>query len=276
MNEILYKFDDIHVKENRNYIMQYVKNRKLTAICHSHDFYEIIYFLRGTAIHLVNDKPYSLAVNSLTLLRPGDRHYFSAQSADTIIISLSIRREEFEAFCRLYDPGLLVHINSLDQPEAYEQVKLLYSTAHFENMAINSREYDCKFLLSCFLRCYIECNEKSSISNIMPPLLSYAINEMKKPENLQKGIDAFTALSNYSQSQLSRHIKKYFHMSLKQYINELRLQKAYDCILLTQKSAEDISEEIGFASYSHFNRIFKARFAITPAALRKQHGIWTA
>lgn len=62
----------------------------------------------------------------------------------------------------------------------------------------------------------------------------------------------------------------------KQYINELRLQKAYNCIVLTQKSVEDISEELGFASYSHFNKIFKARFYITPGALRKEKGIWTA
>lgn len=114
--------------------------------------------------------------------------------------------------------------------------------------------------------------EKDSV----PKMLAYAISEMKKTENLRVGIKAFTAISNYSQSHLSRLIKKFFNMTLKQYINELRLQKAYNCIVFTQNSFEDIADELGFASYSHFNKIFKTRFYITPGALRKEKGIWTA
>ena len=42
------------------------------------------------------------------------------------------------------------------------------------------------------------------------------------------------------------------------------------------ESIEKISEGLGFASFSHFNKIFKKRFSVTPAVLRKTGGIWTA
>ena len=137
-------------------------------------------------------------------------------------------------------------------------------------------EHDCKFLLSYFLNaCVKSLNDLKHISPL-PKNLALAIEEMKKEENLKAGIPAFSALSHYSHSHLARLVKKHFGMSLKQYINEMRLQSAYQDIILTNESAEEISERLGFSSFSHFNKIFKARFSITPAALRKNNGTWTA
>ena len=110
----------------------------------------------------------------------------------------------------------------------------------------------------------------------IPAELSAAIEEMKKKENLQKGIHAFSALSHYSHSHLARLIKAHFGISLKQYINEMRLQRAYNEIVLTNESAEEIAEGVGFSSFSHFSKIFKKRFSATPAAIRKNSGVWTA
>ena len=109
----------------------------------------------------------------------------------------------------------------------------------------------------------------------IPQMIVSAIEEMKKSDNLKRGIDAFTELSHYSHSHLARLIKTHFGVSLKQYINEMRLQNAYNDIILTNKSTEEISENLGFASISHFNKIFKDRFLITPAELRKRKGAWT-
>jgi AraC-like DNA-binding protein len=88
-------------------------------------------------------------------------------------------------------------------------------------------------------------------------------------------IPALIKLSHFSQSHLSRLIKKQFNMTLKEYINELRLQHAYNEIIITPKPFESIAYDIGFSSFSHFNKIFKARFSITPSRLRKIYGIQT-
>ena len=148
-----------------------------------------------------------------------------------------------------------------------------YSGSDFEKLTSGGKEHEFKFLLFCFLKSYIDSNEERER---IPKALACSINEMKRPENLRDGIKAFTAVSNYSQSHLSRLIKKYFNQTLKQYINELRLQKAYNCIVFTQTPLADIADELGFASYSHFNKVFKERYCITPGALRKEKGIWTA
>ena len=125
------------------------------------------------------------------------------------------------------------------------------------------------------LRVYLESGACGSATAQLPVPLAAAIKKMTRPENLKRGIPALIELTHYSQSHLARMLKKHFGLGVKQYINELRLQAAYEEIVFSPKPFAEISEEIGFASLSHFNKIFKARFAITPAALRKNRGYWT-
>ena len=274
MSEVLYEFKNIYKRTQSNYIFQYVKNRKLTDIYHSHDFYEIIYFLQGKATQLVNGKEISFVPNSIILMRPHDKHCFLKQSENIVIVSLSVQSDEFELLSNTYNTSLKSRITNGADPKMYSISHLLpYTSTDFEKLTSNEKEHEFKFLLFCFFKSFIDSiEEKDSV----PKMLAYAISEMKKTENLRVGIKAFTAISNYSQSHLSRLIKKFFNLPLKQYINELRLQKAYNCIVFTQNSFEDIADELGFVSYSHFNKIFKTRFYITPGALRKEKGIWTA
>lgn len=273
MELINYEFEKIKNAEKTNYIFQLVRNRKLSRIYHSHDFYEIVYFLQGEATHLLNEKSYCCTANLMVLLRPNDRHCFTNQSDDAALFSLSVQKEEFEAIADIYGKDFFNQILNSDNPIFCENCSLLnYSLLDYENMSANLKEYDCKFLLSCILHYCIQHSESKSA---IPPSLSFAINEIKKTENLHEGIEAMVRLSNYSQTHLARMMKRYYNTTPKHYINELRLQKAYDCIILTQKSIELIAEELGFNSYSHFNKIFKERFSVTPTSLRKQRKIWT-
>lgn len=273
MKLVHYEFDRIQNVQETNYIFQLVRSRKLTRIYHSHNFYEIVYFLQGEATQLINEKSYYCTANLMLLLRPGDRHCFINQSDDTVLFSLSVRREEFEAICHIYAKEVLSRISNTDNPILCENCSLLnYSLLDYDNMAARLKEHDCKFLLCCILHCYIQ---RSEANGIIPSSLSFAVDEIKKAENLREGIAAMVRLSNYSQTHLARMMKKYYHTTPKHYINELRLQKAYHYMILTQKSAEIIAEELGFKSYSHFNKIFKERFSVTPASLRKQKEIWT-
>lgn len=94
--------------------------------------------------------------------------------------------------------------------------------------------------------------------------------------HLKGGISAFVELSHYSRSHLSRIIRKHFNMSLHDYVLNLRLDAAYNALVLSKESIEDIAESVGYMSVSHFNKIFKEKFGITPASARKYNGFLTA
>ena len=275
MTPVLYEFDKIDFQKRGSYVFQLINSRKLTDICHAHDFFELIWLVRGSAVQRVNGEEKLCEEGNVCLLRPQDSHCFAGQTDELIVVSLSVERREFELFCNMYHARLAEEILKGEQPVCFEFDRSAMIDLPGERNDWVFTEYDCKFLLSCLLKSCIDHTNCLEREHALPDMLSHAADEMKKTENLRKGIPAFTEISHYSQSHLSRLVQKHFGMSLKQYINELRMQRAYDDILLTDRPAQEIAEDLGFASFSHFRRIFKERFSETPASLRKRQGMRT-
>ena len=44
---------------------------------------------------------------------------------------------------------------------------------------------------------------------------------------------------------------------------------------MTDMPMEEIGENVGYASFSHFNKIFKEKYGITPSLARKKNRMWT-
>ena len=271
MKCVVYEFDRIHMEKKNDYIFQIIKNRKGTEIYHAHNFYEIVLFICGSGEKVVNEQSYIMEQGSVMIFRPGDRHCFSTQTEDAVILSLSVRTDEFERFAALYDAELISSIRKDDRPPAFTLREIFpYAKSAADETVMLDDEYNCKFLLSFFLKSYLDSVHGDGD---VPCALARASAEMRKPLNLRDGADAFTSLSGYSRSHLARLVNKYFGMSLNEYINELRMHRAYGDIMFTSKRIEDIAYDVGFSSVSHFNKLIKQRFNATPAALRKRGGI---
>jgi AraC-like DNA-binding protein len=59
--------------------------------------------------------------------------------------------------------------------------------------------------------------------------------------------------------------------SFTEHVNELRLQRAFALLIELHESAQRISDialEVGFSDISHFNRLFRARFGVSPRCVR--------
>jgi transcriptional regulator GlxA family with amidase domain len=55
------------------------------------------------------------------------------------------------------------------------------------------------------------------------------------------------------------------------YVRDLRLERAARLLRESGDSVADVAYQTGFADQSHLQRLFKAKFAISPLAYRKQH-----
>ena len=89
------------------------------------------------------------------------------------------------------------------------------------------------------------------------------------------GTGALAIAAGYSRPHMLRLMKKYLNMTLYEYVSEQRLETAYNDLVLTNSKPEDIAEELGYKSFSHFSQKFKKKYGVTPAELRKQNGAWT-
>lgn len=82
-----------------------------------------------------------------------------------------------------------------------------------------------------------------------------------------------TALSDYIQispSALSRFFKKHMGTTVSDYIFDLKISKAKELLSETDKSIDQIVEEIGYQNVSSFIRRFKMNVGVTPGKYRLQ------
>ncbi|GAA0533902.1 helix-turn-helix transcriptional regulator [Chitinophaga japonensis] len=84
------------------------------------------------------------------------------------------------------------------------------------------------------------------------------------PPNLSE-IARAVGLNEY---KLKRGFKETFHNTVFGYLTEQRLQLAHQYLRDTQKSAAEISAELGYATPQHFNNAFKKKFGVTPFLVR--------
>lgn len=264
MNFIVYDFETTSIIQKSNYIFQKIKGRKLSDIYHSHDFYECFFIVEGSCTHILNEKESQLKESDCLLLCPGDRHKFIGQSENLNLICLSIKKNEMENFLNVFDVDrdLITSQITLN----IHQIKTLLNFYHAKY------DTDYKLLLANLIKFFIDA---SMSENSVPAILKLAIEEMKKAENLNGGTKRFIELSQYSKTHLNRLMKKHYNTTIHDFIFDMRLEAAYNSLILTNIYLEDLAESIGYASFSHFNKIFKNKYGITPAELRKKYGSWT-
>ena len=69
-----------------------------------------------------------------------------------------------------------------------------------------------------------------------------------------------------STRQLERLFGKYLNCSPKKYYVEMRLERARNLLVQTDRSVTEIALACGFESPGHFSRVYRANFGVTPSA----------
>jgi transcriptional regulator GlxA family with amidase domain len=90
-------------------------------------------------------------------------------------------------------------------------------------------------------------------------------------ENLQQNvnIEQLAAELHVGYSYFRRMFKRYTGISPAQYHLSLRLQKAKDLLVSSNKSVKEITSELGFESSFYFSRIFKEKTGMSPLEFKR-------
>ena len=86
--------------------------------------------------------------------------------------------------------------------------------------------------------------------------------------------DVLAQMSHISESYLRKQFHRQYHTTPKQYILELRLQKAKLLLSDTHCSVTEVAEACGFSSVYHFCRAFKEKVGMTPTQYARQNKVF--
>ena len=74
-----------------------------------------------------------------------------------------------------------------------------------------------------------------------------------------------------SRSKLYRELKTIDGLSLANYIRSIRLERARDLLIHSDHTPREITEMIGFVNLSHFSRVFKEKYNMTPGEYKRKN-----
>lgn len=251
-------------------------------IPHCHDYFEIFIVAKGTITHMVNGRIYHFPEGSLVFIRPDDVHtniYNDPESVDISFINIAFTRDTAKLlFTYLFDEETVNKLITCDIPphiildksnrkSIVAQINELNSENRKDSEAIKMHT---RVILANVFPYFV--NPKSyDTKTKMPSWLCELNQKMKKPENFSMGIEQMVILSGKSREHICRSFKKYYSITVTDYINDLKINYASNLLINTNKPIIDICFECGFQSMSYFYRVFRQKNGKSPKVFRDFH-----
>jgi len=97
--------------------------------------------------------------------------------------------------------------------------------------------------------------------------------EMRQNTSEEIDLTAVAKKHNVSYSFFRKMFKKYTGVSPGQYHLQLRITRAKELLISTDKSIKEISYELGFQSIFYFSNLFKKKEGVTPSHFRNKNNL---
>ncbi len=114
----------------------------------------------------------------------------------------------------------------------------------------------------CLKKCLLE-NADTSLVDFEQTVYAHVFNDLK--------IEELAKLCNRSQTAFKRQFKLHFNDSPHKWCMRQRLMHARLLLVSTNKSVARIARESSLPNTSHFIKLFKKEYGMTPVAYRKAH-----
>ena len=241
---------------------------------HFHDYVEISLLAQGSGMQNINGTEYHMPTYTLTVMHHYDCHRYYDLSPDNLLYNLSLLPS-------LLPDELLKQLNNLPfdkicvLPEHVGKTALaimdalVYSREHHKDYPANFASPLCQSLIEIFLHHYTLL--PSSTPNSGAIILQNALLYINAHYTSALSLNEIAEYAKCCPTYLSDHFHKKMNMTIKQYINVMRLKHAKKLLVSSDLPITSICYECGFSSFASFNRNFLAIEKISPSAYRKSY-----
>ncbi|MGN1420931.1 MAG: AraC family transcriptional regulator [Eubacterium sp.] len=245
-----------------------------TTSLHCHNFYEFFIVTSGEAFHEINGEHRKLHKGTLQLIQPKDRHRIvSSQWKRCTHINISVTPEKLEKICNATDISvneLVENAEAVTSLSVSELENFIKKAERISLMYFNSDEkfrvLICEMIVDAVCILY-----KNMISSRLdcPEWFTDTLDKIHSPKYCDCSANDVYQLAGFSPPVVIEQFKKYTGKTVVEYLKSIKMNKACELLKNTETPIIEISNILGYASLSHFNRVFKDYLGITPAAYRK-------
>ena len=241
---------------------------KKQYVMHTHDTYEIYYFLEGEAHYSVEGSLYPLESGDVILMRKSEAHYLIPND------NLPYRRITINFdFCDIDDDYVTEKLLSIfnERPlgkynrypdELFTQNKPIYYLRKICNAENDSQKMI--YLLTLLEELYekfelVQSEEENFLNEDSSHILRYINRHLTEDLSLEKLCERFFI----SKSQLNRNFKKSNGSTVWEYITAKRLLLAKEMLKESARPTE-VYLKCGFNDYVTFYKAYKKYFGVSP------------
>lgn len=241
---------------------------------HTHDFAEIFWVESDEGCHYVDDTRIVMRPGDLFLVRPTDRHSFqSLPGQRCTIVNLAFPAATMVNIKQRYFPRDNTFWNlECKRPPCFQltSIQLMKLTEMMQELAKEPRVQMVidRFLLNLSHDLIVHPGIPQQAN--VPEWLKRACLEIQKPANLADGTAAFVKLSGRCPEHVARATRQFLGKTPTDVVNLARLNHAARQLTLSDRKIADINFECGFESLTHFYKLFRKRFGLTPLKYRSR------
>ena len=241
---------------------------------HFHDCIEISLLSEGTGKQLINGTEYHMPKYTFTIMHHHDCHRYYDLSPDNFLYNLMILpsllpEEVLKKLDNLSDK-ICVLPDSVGKATVSIMDALLSSQDCHQEFPSNFVPNLCQTLIDIFLQHYT-LTPNSSSDMVEGSILQNALIYINAHYTSNLSLNDIAEHAKCYPTYLSEHFHKKMGMTIKQYINAMRLKHAKKLLISSNLPIMSICFESGFSSLASFNRNFLALEKTSPSAYRMQH-----
>jgi AraC-like DNA-binding protein len=250
---------------------------------HDHEFSEIVLILKGQAFHLVDDKSCAIKANDVLIIHPGHRHAFD-QTGNMELINIIYDQEQLSM--PLLDGYLLPLFNvifphkpiensniakpiiSLQKKEA-DEIHSLIKCLNEELKGSNPGNLFYSLALFMEIIILMARHGSSEAPTYQAQILIGKATKFMN-NNFQRNISIqeLCRIAKMSERNFFRNFKNSAGCSPLDYLRKIRIQRASEILLSTDKSISEIALECGFSDSNYFCRTFRKEMSTSPRQFR--------
>ena len=285
----LFEYDDVL---NRPVEAFYFDTRRvpLPFETHLHYFIEVLYMVEGKIAVTCNDICYEMECGDMIFMPPlamHSIHQLSKEDCRYAVIKFSADR------IRLHGDYLPRIGTVFQNPSMSKDLPIFFPKGTIRDFDLDRFTEKCiqeiqekrygydsvlYSILSEYLVCLLRYWRDAGFEEFLKPFDNtgeYSIHNiiLYIGEHLNENLNVseLADMCHMSYSYFAKTFHKLYGQSCKEYIEFLRLSKAENLLLFTDYDLNYISEETGFSDCSHFIRVFKKKYEMTPKQLRKEN-----
>ncbi|MGZ7445087.1 helix-turn-helix domain-containing protein [Paenibacillus sp. TH7-28] len=269
-------------------IIVHSSNEPANISAHWHDSVEISYVLSGMIDHIyVDGANYRSQAGDIVLINSNAIHSFSLRKAEgmqrkalTVLIPYEFIKENYPGNGLIsFDCISILEANEQRLRHFAELRKLLNDLAAaylkrdqdlFAPVHLTALSYKLVYIL---LKYFKKTNERAPVidSHKYSERLSFIMDYIKANYDQSLSLHGIAEVSGLSSEYLARFFVRHTGLTLFQYINAIRLERAFRDLMSTDRPVIQIALHHGFPNEKSFTRVFRQVFQTTPHQYRKEN-----